>query len=416
MGAQDGSRTRPAVAAPDAAGDERWLITGAQVLRGPAWAQLPLALAGGQVVDAPARGARRIDGRGCRLLPGIIDLHGDAFEREWQPRAAVDCPLPVAIAAAEAQLLAHGITTYCWSITDSFEPGLRSRARARALLDGIEAARPGLCLDHRIHIRHERAQVEHHDEMLAWLAAGRIDLLSLNDHLPAAGASEDRYVKSLSRRAELAPAALAEFLHSVRGRGEAGWMQVQELAAAARAHGVPLASHDDADERDLARSLALGAAIAEFPATATLAGRCRDAGMAVLWGAPNLVRGASHVGAVSVREAIAAGDAPADHHHVVLAGFAAVAVVLLVDAVELDELLVVGRKLVRARRNRRGNVPGERRNRLLDHLVMSRFRLRLSLNHKCFTQISNNTLVSWRIAVNALPGPRRLEKSSRGSF
>lgn len=315
MAAQDGLPSDSAVLASVTTAHERWLVDGALLLRGTEWSTQPLALADGHVVGSPAPGSRRLDARGCRLLPGIVDLHGDAFERELQPRAGVDCPLPLAIAATEAQLLAHGITTYCWSITDSFEPGLRSRAQARGLLEGLAAARPGLVLDHRIHVRHERAQVDDHAELLAWLAAGRIDLLSLNDHLPAEGASHDRYIKSLSRRAGLAPATVAEFLHGVRKRAPAGTVQVQELARTARMHGVPLASHDDATDEDLARSQALGVAIAEFPVDEYLAERCRAAGMVVLYGAPNLVRGASHVGAVSVRSAIRPGDALCSDYH-----------------------------------------------------------------------------------------------------
>jgi hypothetical protein len=67
----------------------------------------------------------------------------------------------------------------------------------------------------------------------------------------------------------------------------------------------------------------------------------------------------------------AARDAPADHHDVFLALFAQVPVVLLVNAMELEELLVIGRELIgRLIRQCPGNVTRQRRDGILDDLVM----------------------------------------------
>ncbi len=68
----------------------------------------------------------RFDATGLLVLPGIVDIHGDAFERQLQPRPGVDFPADIALADTESQLLANGITTAFHGVTLSWEPGLRS--------------------------------------------------------------------------------------------------------------------------------------------------------------------------------------------------------------------------------------------------------------------------------------------------
>ncbi|HZF75741.1 MAG TPA: amidohydrolase family protein, partial [Acetobacteraceae bacterium] len=55
-------------------------------------------------------------------------------------------------------------------------------------------------------------------------------------------------------------------------------------------------SHDDASPEDRAAFRALGATICEFPMTEEAAGAARAAGEHVVMGAPNVVRGGSHLG------------------------------------------------------------------------------------------------------------------------
>jgi alpha-D-ribose 1-methylphosphonate 5-triphosphate diphosphatase len=60
-----------------------------------------------------------------------------------------------------------------------------------------------------------------------------------------------------------------------------------------------LASHDDTTAGHVSRSAAHGIALAEFPTTKEAARACRQHGIAVMMGAPNLIRGGSHSGNVS---------------------------------------------------------------------------------------------------------------------
>src|SRR5690606_3283895 len=74
------------------------------------------------------------------------------------------------------------------------------------------------------------------------------------------------------------------------------------IAALCRARGIILASHDDATGEHVAEAGVDGVKVAEFPTTIEAAQASTDAGMAVLMGAPNLVRGNSHSGNVSARD------------------------------------------------------------------------------------------------------------------
>lgn len=247
-----------------------------------------------------------LDGRNGYLVPGIIDLHGDAFERHITPRTGTLFPLELALAANDASLVANGITTFFYSITDGFEPGPRSRETVRKLLLALERLQPKFACQAKVHIRHEKANIEGHEELVDWLQSGRIHLLSLNDHLPEMDnpVATERYLDGLRRRVSMTAEQTQEFLRSLQGRRAPGEEQVRELATIARESGVSLASHDDHGEDDVERNRRLGTAIAEFPMDAETALASRRHGASVLMGAPNLVRGGSHVGAISVRDAI----------------------------------------------------------------------------------------------------------------
>ena len=92
------------------------------------------------------------------MLPGIVDIHGDAFERQMMPRPGVDFPVDVALADTDRQVIANGITTVFHGITWSWEPGLRGTENAHALVDAIEkliGRKLGIGSDDLAHVRIE---------------------------------------------------------------------------------------------------------------------------------------------------------------------------------------------------------------------------------------------------------------------
>ena len=133
-------------------------IEGGRALLGGEILEASLQIAHGQIsaVGSNAgRGSFGLDAGGLLVLPGIIDLHGDAFERQIMPRPGVDFPIDVALIDSDRQAIGNGITTVFHATTWSWEPGLRSADNARQLLEAIETLRPQLAADTRFHLRHE---------------------------------------------------------------------------------------------------------------------------------------------------------------------------------------------------------------------------------------------------------------------
>ncbi len=259
----------------------------------------PLLVEDGRIaaLDAgPAR--RRIDASGLLVLPGIVDLHGDAFERQLQPRPGVDFPAPLALRDTEAQLLANGITTALHAITLSWEPGLRSPAAWRRVLDALEAHRPASVCDMRVHMRWELHNLDALELALDDIEAGRVALLSFNDHTPsilrklATPATAAKY----SERAGMSVAGFRTLAERAAAHGPGVDEATSRLAAAARRRGLPMASHDDDTVAARDRFRALGARICEFPMAEDVGEAAREAGDAVVMGCPNVVRGGSHLG------------------------------------------------------------------------------------------------------------------------
>jgi alpha-D-ribose 1-methylphosphonate 5-triphosphate diphosphatase len=282
-------------------------LTAGQVLTGAHLVAGDLHLAGGHITETPDPTALRLDAGGLHVLPGIIDLHGDAFERQIQPRPGIDFPIDLALQDTERQLLANGITTAFHGVTLSWEPGLRSLQTWRALLDGL-AAQSWTC-DMRVHLRWEEYNLDALDTALADIAAGRVHLLAFNDHTPAIlrRMSDPLKATKYSDRAGMDLDTFRALAARVGARQPEVAAARERLAGAARAAFLPMASHDDDTEATRAAYRARGARICEFPMSEAVATAARAAGDAVVMGSPNVVRGKSHLGWASAARLAEAG-------------------------------------------------------------------------------------------------------------
>jgi alpha-D-ribose 1-methylphosphonate 5-triphosphate diphosphatase len=252
-------------------------------------------------------GARALDATGLWVLPGIVDLHGDAFERQVQPRPGVAFPMQMALADTEAQLLANGITTAFHGITLSWEPGLRSATAWTDLLDALGSRR--WVADMRAHLRWEAFNLDAQEMALADIEGGRVHLVAFNDHTPSILRRLDDPVAGAKyhERAGMTHAAFRALADRVAARAAEVPAARARIAAAARAAGLPMASHDDATPEDRAAFRALGARICEFPMAEAVGEAARAAGDAVAMGSPNVVRGGSHLGWASAATLAEAG-------------------------------------------------------------------------------------------------------------
>src|SRR5258707_6891361 len=225
-------------------------IEGGRALLGEQILQASLAIADGQICavgSASRRGSSGLDARGLLVLPGIVDLHGDAFERQMMPRPGVDFPVDVALIDSDRQAIGNGITTVFHATTWSWEPGLRSAENARDLLEAIETLRPQLAADTRFHLRHETYNLDAETEIEQWLSDGRVDLFAFNDHMDSTIASLAKPQKRsrMAERTGLSSDAFDSLAQPVVFRGDAVPASVARLARAARDATVRMLSHDD---------------------------------------------------------------------------------------------------------------------------------------------------------------------------
>ncbi|MES2193424.1 MAG: alpha-D-ribose 1-methylphosphonate 5-triphosphate diphosphatase [Pseudomonadota bacterium] len=287
-------------------------IEGGRTLLGDAFHDTSLRIAGrdiGAVGSDHGHGPLGIDAAGLKVLPGIVDLHGDAFERQMMPRAGVDFPVDVALVDSDRQVIANGITTVFHATTWSWEPGLRSADNARQLLEAIEALRPQLAADTRFHLRHETYNLDAEGEIGQWLADGRIDLLAFNDHMDSTVASLARPQKRsrMVERTGLSSEAFDGLVASIVSRGHDVPASIARLAEAARAAGVRMLSHDDESPAMRKAFRDRGVGIAEFPVNEETAREAAASGDFIVFGAPNVVRGGSHTGWTRASDMIAKG-------------------------------------------------------------------------------------------------------------
>lgn len=275
-----------------------WIIEGGKTLRGTELLADDLFVVDGAIAENPARDARRFDASGLLVMPGLVDIHGDAHERQFQPRPGIDFPATLAMRDSAAQLISCGITTAYLGVTLSWEPGLRSLDAWCGMKAALREMKGSSATDLRVHLRFEADNFDALDDALADIASGDVHLLGFNDHTPSIvkklGNLDD--VAKYAGRAGMKADAFMALAQQVYARRDEVPAARSRLAAAAANADIPMLSHDDDSIERRALFRAHGARICEFPITEEVAADARAAGEAVVMGAPNVVRGGSHLG------------------------------------------------------------------------------------------------------------------------
>ncbi|HMK81838.1 MAG TPA: alpha-D-ribose 1-methylphosphonate 5-triphosphate diphosphatase, partial [Xanthobacteraceae bacterium] len=244
-------------------------ITGGQALIDGRLEQTSLVVGDGVIAevgtDAPARAT--LDAQGLLVLPGIVDIHGDAFERQMMPRPGVAVATDIALMESDRQVVANGITTVFHGVTWSWEPGLRGPENARGILNAMEALKDRLAADTRFHLRHETYNVACEDEIKDWIAARRIHMVAFNNHLPSVDTVKNRPQKmdEMAQRAGLSRPEFIALVERLRELSDEVPKSIKRIAARAVAESVPLLSHDDTSPEQRATFRALGCRVCEFP-------------------------------------------------------------------------------------------------------------------------------------------------------
>ncbi|MGO4671548.1 alpha-D-ribose 1-methylphosphonate 5-triphosphate diphosphatase [Bosea sp. 2YAB26] len=250
-----------------------------------------------------------IDIGGDYVAPGLVEMHTDNMEKHFMPRPKVFWPNGLAAALVhDAQMAASGVTTV-YDAVCAGTPFSAKDYRKDIFADVMKALREGKAagvfrIDHRIHMRCELTSPDLMRDIEPYREDDLVQLVSLMDHTP--GQRQWRDIQHLRTYALGNGKTEAEFEEDVAVRQSEGtanvpsnWSAVVEMF---RTRGIPIATHDDTTVDHVEAGVASGAVISEFPTTIEAAAAAKQRGLATIAGAPNVVRGGSHSGGVSVSE------------------------------------------------------------------------------------------------------------------
>src|SRR3989338_4357342 len=296
------------------------IIEGARVILSDRVEVVSVRIEGGRItgLDVARDGARVIAGKGRVLAPAFVDVHGDAFERQLMPRPSVMVPTEAALLETDRQLAANGIATAYHALTLSWEPGLRSVETGWQVLRALESLRPRLTVENRVQLRWEPFCPEAEPLIAHALGMPERPALAFNDHtsgvrLHPSIALHDRpfalvsdypvtdldapgFLAKMGDRAKRAHMSREDFvalIARVWDRRPGVGTSIARMADLAK--GAPMLSHDDSQIETRSFYRGLGANIAEFPMHERVFLAARAAGDWIVLGAPNAMRGGSHL-------------------------------------------------------------------------------------------------------------------------
>lgn len=248
------------------------------------------------------------------VIPGLVELHTDNVERHFQPRPNVFWPNHhAAVLAHDAEMASAGVTTVfdALSIGDYDGNNHARRALFAGMVQGVtEAMAQGACkIEHHLHFRCELSDPRLLETLEPLAQSHPVALASLMDHTPGQRQWRDTTtLKSYMARNGMTDLEIEESLAKRIARGSRyapqNWTAVLALFAG---KDVVLATHDDTTIADIDQGADAGIRISEFPCSLEAAQHARRKGMRTIGGAPNIVRGGSHSGNVSIMDLAKAG-------------------------------------------------------------------------------------------------------------
>ncbi|HEY4041175.1 MAG TPA: alpha-D-ribose 1-methylphosphonate 5-triphosphate diphosphatase [Rhodopila sp.] len=263
------------------------------------------------IQTGPSRSPAAVDVGGDYITPGVVDLHTDNLERQVQPRSLARWPSRSAMVAHDAQCAAAGITTVldalCLGDLGFDAERIKTFQDGVIDLDALTAA--GLLkASHFLHLRCEVPAADMLELFDPVADHPLVRMISLMDHSPGVGqyANIDFY-RRLRRQGGLDEAMVERRIQEMQAQ-RARLRDPNRRALLNRVRGttIAIASHDDRTEEEIAENAADGIRISEFPVTMEAAVAAKRAGMQVIAGAPNIVRGGSHSGNVAAVDLVRA--------------------------------------------------------------------------------------------------------------
>ncbi|MCI0500397.1 MAG: alpha-D-ribose 1-methylphosphonate 5-triphosphate diphosphatase [Epsilonproteobacteria bacterium] len=245
-----------------------------------------------------------------RVVAGFVDLHGDAIEKEIEPRPGARFPTSMAVVELDKKLSMAGITTMFHAV--GFNDGELSKGRgteqSRELIEEIyEANKAHLGVDNLIHTRFEITSESSLETVKELIEAKKINLLSIMDHSPGQGQFKtlEAWKKYFLKTYTINEDEVEEYLEKKASKDKKS--VVEDLVSFSISHQIPVLSHDDDCLEKLNTLKALGVSFSEFPLSLEVATEAKKMGIKTGMGAPNVVRGGSQSGNIAAVELIKNG-------------------------------------------------------------------------------------------------------------
>ncbi|MCK9215279.1 MAG: alpha-D-ribose 1-methylphosphonate 5-triphosphate diphosphatase [Rhodoferax sp.] len=248
------------------------------------------------------------DWAGDWLLPGLVEVHTDNLEKHLSPRPGVLWNAHSAMLVHDAQCAAAGITTVLDSVVigDLDEGGPRCQTQHTSIAALHQCHDEDLMrVAHLLHLRCELSAPDMLEVFHQYADDALLTLVSMMDHTPGQRQWRDlkTYRRYTERNGSYTDAGFDAMIAQRKADQQAYSLTHRvEIVRECQARGLPMASHDDTLLSDIAQAVEERVVMSEFPTTVEAAQAARTAGMAIIMGGPNMVKGGSHSGNVSAAE------------------------------------------------------------------------------------------------------------------
>ena len=245
-----------------------------------------------------------------RVVPGFVDLHSDAIEKEVEPRPGARFPVEMAVVELDKKLSMAGITTMYHAVAFNDEELHKGRGTsdAKELIEEIyKANKSHLGVDNLIHARFEITSLSSVEVIKELINAKKINMLSIMNHLVGQG-----QFKTLGawKKYHLETYNLSEDdVDAYMKRKEQNKKddKVKNLIEFALTYSLPVLSHDDDCKEKIDAFMDMGITFSEFPLSVEVAKYAKSKNLSTGMGAPNVVRGGSQSGNIAAKELIKEG-------------------------------------------------------------------------------------------------------------
>ncbi len=248
-----------------------------------------------------------IDVEGDYVVPGLVELHTDNVERHLNPRPNSYWPAHAALLNHDREIASVGITTVFNALSVGHaDSASRDFERLRESCDALTQCKDGKLLkaDHFLHLRCEVSCPDLPDLVEPLMDHPLTRLISVMDHTPGQRQfpTMEAYRAYYKKKYQMSEEEFEAYaVQRIEFQQRYSDVNRKSVVASAQKRNVQIASHDDATLEHVDEAVEDGVTIAEFPTTMDAAKASHDAGLAVLMGGPNVVRGKSHNGNASAR-------------------------------------------------------------------------------------------------------------------